>query len=155
MTNQSLHESDLQGYVRELLTAPRSQNNTVWEANSAALEKVMRRDRKWFRRRPERRYRARPFVPGELPETKPVAPDYVCWTLVHRIAYGLRARVFVHLPKFAAPQDNDTAIGGMFDRCVTGGGGIWTPLKDLRPSGAKVDGLHPAQWSKATVGGVQ
>ena len=100
------------------------------------LEKAMRSDRKWFARNQSRLYRARPFVAGELPANlnRRTPVNTAHWTLVRQIEPGVRYRVFIYIPIFAAPVDYDESVRAMFDSCLEGGGLAYFSIKRLQPT---------------------
>jgi hypothetical protein len=116
-----------------------SQNSTL--PASPGAENACHSDRSWFERHPSRCYRARPFIAGEIPkELHRLSPrDTSCWTLILRLAEGVRARVIIHVPDGLVPLDTEEAIRALYSMTLAGNGFVSAPKKYLR----LVDPLAP------------
>ena len=104
--------------------------------NDGAQEKVMRLDRSWFARNPDRYYRARLFDTRELTagELDTLPYGHARWTLVFQIAPGFRLRAFLSLPREVAPNDSDESIQVFFEKCGSNAGYHDFPIKHFRPT---------------------
>jgi hypothetical protein len=80
-------------------------------------EKTTQEDARWFEKHPNRSYRIRKYVAGEMARAATTPPwgRWDRWTLVKQLAPGVRARLVVHAPSGFVPYDTDENIAELFD----------------------------------------
>jgi hypothetical protein len=85
--------------------------------DGAAMDAASEADRRWFARRPDRRTRIRPFMPGEVPVLE-MAGDMRMFVIVRQVTPGVRVRVPIRLAR--APKNNEQEAQGLFNRFFGG-----------------------------------
>jgi hypothetical protein len=116
-------------------------NVPLSKEEDVSLERATQEDRRWFERNPSRCYRARPLVPGDIPEALSAKKSRSNWTLVRWLEEGFRVRVFCGIPEGLAPVDTDDAIRSLFNAVMGNGGNgfFWASAKYLRPIGTATE----------------
>ena len=87
--------------------------------NLDVAEAAADRDRQWFDRNPERRYRVRGFVPGELPVSLPVRSGVWC-VVVIRLGTDARSRARLPVWFERMPPDEDDVLASVVGRLRNG-----------------------------------
>lgn len=89
---------------------------------STDMDQQMEDDRLWFEDHPEREYRIRPFIEGELPSDvmdalRPLPSGYTRWTTLRQVVPGLRLKGFYSC--WGQPADGEKAVARIHAMCAT------------------------------------